>query len=302
MAIRIDRLLGAAWIAGTLPILVASLPISKLNHLHQLLLGFAKRGKIMKSSSNKFTVPQRFFLHFYALGFVWTTFLLVITWNYASQTAPLVPDPLDFSTAASHLIGGGGGGSRLLSLHKTHSRTAKHRYQVWVSVFLLLLMESHVLRRLYETIYVFKYSPSARMHVLGYLTGLFFYAAAPLSLCHFCALEALNFAADEVVELNAKSKQGDPSFIFGNQTDWRAFVKPILKLGWCQWGGALVFFWGWVHQHRCHQILGSLRRKRREQTDDYVIPGGDWFELVSSPHYLAEMVCNFTCPSIPSSE
>ncbi|CAI0392907.1 unnamed protein product, partial [Linum tenue] len=144
----------------------------------------------------KWTVPQRFFLHFYWFGVAWTSFLLVITWNYASKTAPL------------------------------------HRYKVWVSVFLLLLMETHVLRRLYETIYVLNYSPSARMHILGYLTGLFFYAAAPLSLCHFCAFKALNFAVDE----------------------------------------------------------GSLRRRDREQREEYAIPRGDWFELVSSPHYTAEML------------
>ncbi|CAI0392903.1 unnamed protein product [Linum tenue] len=247
MAIRLDWLLGVAWVAGTLPILLASLPFSRLNPIHQLLLGFAKRGKTLKSSSKqKWTVPQRFFLHFYWFGVAWTSFLLVITWNYASKTAPL------------------------------------HRYKVWVSVFLLLLMETHVLRRLYETIYVLNYSPSARMHILGYLTGLFFYAAAPLSLCHFCAFKALNFAVDEV----------DPSFaaIGGDNTDWKGFVKPMLKLGWCQWTGAALFAWGWVHQLRCHKILGSLRRRDREQREEYAIPRGDWFELVSSPHYTAEML------------
>ncbi|CAL1361193.1 unnamed protein product [Linum trigynum] len=289
MAIRLDWLLGVAWVAGTLPILLASLPFSRLNPIHQLLLGFAKRGKTLKSSSKKWTVPQRFFLHFYWFGVAWTSFLLVITWNYASKTAPLVPDPLDYSSAAAHLTGGG---SRLFSWHKSHSGTAKHRYKVWVSVFLLLLMETHVLRRLYETIYVLNYSPSARMHILGYLTGLFFYAAAPLSLCHFCAFKALNFAVDEVVvELNAKTQQ-DPSFaaIGGDNTDWKGFLKPILKLRWCQWTGAALFAWGWVHQLRCHKILGSLRRRDREQSEEYAIPRGDWFELVSSPHYTAEML------------
>ena len=26
------------------------------------------------------------------------------------------------------------------------------------------------------------------------------------------------------------------------------------------------------------------------KVDEYVIPHGDWFEIVSSPHYLAEIV------------
>ncbi|KAK6946354.1 hypothetical protein RJ641_013898, partial [Dillenia turbinata] len=40
-------LLKAAWIAGTLPIVIASLPFSKLTSFHGLLLDFAKGGKIM---------------------------------------------------------------------------------------------------------------------------------------------------------------------------------------------------------------------------------------------------------------
>ncbi|KAL2486979.1 Uncharacterized protein Adt_31735 [Abeliophyllum distichum] len=38
--------------------------------------------------------------------------------------------------------------------------------------FCFLLMEAQVLRRLLETIYVFKYSSSAWMCIFGYLTGL----------------------------------------------------------------------------------------------------------------------------------
>lgn len=34
---------------------------------------------------------------------------------------------------------------------------------------------------------------------------------------------------------------------------------------------------------------GSLREHKG--ADEYVIPHGDWFEYVSCPHYLAEIVC-----------
>lgn len=34
---------------------------------------------------------------------------------------------------------------------------------------------------------------------------------------------------------------------------------------------------------------GSLR-EHTEQADEYAIPHGDWFEIVSCPHYLAEIV------------
>ncbi|XP_042983881.1 polyprenol reductase 2-like isoform X3 [Carya illinoinensis] len=253
-------LLRAAWIAGTLPILIASVPSSRLCWFRDTLLGFAKRGKTLQSSSKRFTVPQRFFRHFYWVAVVWTTLLLGSTWMYANYTAQLVSEvsePLLYSNIASYLTGG----SHISSWSKSHSTSIKQRLMIWRSVFLLLLMEVQVLRRLVETIYVFNYSPSARMHILGYLTGLLGKNQMPAIEIHL----------------------------------WE-FVNPLMKLGWCQWIGAAIFCWGWIHQQRCHSILvsftiseGSLR-DHTEQVDEYVIPHGDWFEIVSSPHYLAEIV------------
>lgn len=281
MDIRLDWLLRAAWVAGTLPILVASLPHSRLDSIHAFLLQFASRGKTSQSSSYKFTVPQKFFLHLYIVGVIWTTFLLLTTWFYAYKMAPLGGAALSFSLAASHLTGA----SHAFSWHKSRFSTVEDRFQIWKTAFLLLLMEIHVLRRLYETLYVFNYSSSARMHILGYLTGLYFYVAAPLSLCSFRALEVINFVADQVAELKVK---GIEMLSVLEDDLWR-YALPIVNLGWCQWIGAAVFAWGCIHQWRCHLILGSIR-ERKDQTDEYEIPHGDWFDLVSSPHYLAEMV------------
>uniref|UniRef100_A0A7N0UGL2 Polyprenol reductase n=1 Tax=Kalanchoe fedtschenkoi TaxID=63787 RepID=A0A7N0UGL2_KALFE len=165
--IRLSWLLQSWWIAGILPILVASIPSSRLASFRNLVLGFARRGKTMppSSSSQKFTVPQKFFLHFYVFSVVWTTALLVLTWNYAYKVAPLDSDSMKY--VASHLTGG----AHIFSLHKSYLTSVSQRYLVWRSVFLLLLMEIQALRRLYETLYVFKYSHSARMHILAYLTG-----------------------------------------------------------------------------------------------------------------------------------
>nr|XP_011458301.1 PREDICTED: polyprenol reductase 2-like [Fragaria vesca subsp. vesca] len=221
------------------------------------LMGFAKRGKIMQSSSHqKFTVPQKFFGHFYVAAVAWTTVLLVTTWTYAYNMVPFTSQ----STEDSHII------------------------SVWRSVFLLLLMEVQVLRRLFETLYVFNYSSSARLHIFGYLTGYFFYTLAPISLCYNHAHEVYKFSVNGVAEILVK----------GNTTSVQEFyllefLSPFLKLGWLQWTGAAIFFWGWIHQRNCHKILGSLR-KNRTQNDSYMIPYGDWFELVSSPHFLAEIV------------
>ncbi|KAA8536038.1 hypothetical protein F0562_028516 [Nyssa sinensis] len=281
MEIGLVTLLRAAWIAGILPILIVSIPSSRLSSFREVLLGFAKRGKIMQSSSCKFTVPQRFFCHFYAVAVVWTTILAVATWFYAYRMVPLVSEPLDYSTIASHLTGG----SHIFSLNNSRSTIVRDRYRVWQSVFLLLLMEVQVLRRFLETIYVFKYSPSARMHVFGYLTGLFFYTAAPLSLCCTFAPEVLEFVENWVAEFIVKGRNRMPI----TEIDWWGLANPLLKLRWYSWIGLAIFLWGWIHQQRCHAILGSLR-ENTVHADEYVIPRGDWFEYVSSPHYLAEIV------------
>ncbi|XP_057752502.1 polyprenol reductase 2-like isoform X1 [Arachis stenosperma] len=270
------QLLRLAWIAGTLPILIASIPIPKLNFFHTILLGFARRGKIMHSSSQKFTLPQRFFLHFYIVASIWTTFLLVATWCYAYTVVPPVRESSAYSTITSYLIGG--------SALRTDSTTMFQRHAVWQAVFLLLLMEAQVLRRLFETIYVFKYSPSARMHILGYLTGMFFYLAAPLSLCADCALDVFYFLVNLVTKFIVVGKDHMPPV----EVELWQVVNPLVRLGWRHWIGAAAFFWGWIHQQRCHKILGSLRDSR--QAEEYAIPHGDWFEIVSSPHYLSEMV------------
>ncbi|XP_017413047.1 polyprenol reductase 1 [Vigna angularis] len=66
-------------------------------------------------------------------------------------------------------------------------------------------------------------------------------------------------------------------------------IKRIdLLWGWKHWISAAVFLWGWIHQYHCHKILGSLRHST--DAEEYVIPHGDWFEIVSSPHYLSEIV------------
>ncbi|XP_010530805.1 PREDICTED: polyprenol reductase 2 [Tarenaya hassleriana] len=274
-------LIRAAWLAGISPILIASIPSPKLSKFRGFIVGFAGRGKTLRSSSKKFTVPQKFFGHFYIVGVAWTTLLLVTTWRYAYETAPLSSEKLHFPDVASHLTGG----SHVFSFHKSRLTPLEHRFNVWKTVFLLLLMESQVIRRLIESVYVFKYSPSARMHIFGYFAGLFFYTAAPLSLCANIAPEVARFVGNQVAEFIAKGKghTSAPGF------DLWLSVNPLMKLGWLQWFGAAVFFWGWSHQRSCHSILGSLR-ERSDQGNEYVIPHGDWFEIVSSPHYLAEIV------------
>lgn len=279
-------LLRVSWIVGVGSILIASIPLRSFASFHRLLMSFASRGKLMNYSSAskpRFSVPQSYFLHFYLVGAIWTTFLLACTLFFAcTTTLPLSSESLSYSSVASQLAGS----ADSLSFAKPFFTLAKHSQQAWKTVFVLLLMEAQVLRRLYETVYVFNYSSSARMHVLGYLCGFFFYVAAPLSLCSLCAPEVYSYIITQAVYsvLRQRARIADIELKF------TVCGNSLLKLGWWQWIGALVFMWGWIHQLRCHKILGSLRTENQEETNGYVIPYGDWFEMVSCPHYLAEIV------------
>lgn len=145
---------------------------------------------------------------------------------------------------------------------------------------MLVLMEVQVVRRLYESMVVFRYSDKARMHVIGYLAGLFFYTAAPLSLASPCA----SYPVDKILYCIFKRRER----MMGIELSLWNFLKPLMNFGCCQYIGSAIFIWGWLHQLRCHAILGSLREHKA--ADEYVVPHGDWFEYVSCPHYLAEII------------
>lgn len=69
MEVLLIQLLKLAWIAGTLPIIIASIPIPMLSWLRKTLLGFARRGKIMhSSSSSQVTPPSHLLFSFYFIS------------------------------------------------------------------------------------------------------------------------------------------------------------------------------------------------------------------------------------------
>ncbi|KAM1382077.1 hypothetical protein ACFX2F_034588 [Malus domestica] len=84
------------------------------------------------------------------------------------------------------------------------------------------------------------------------------------------------------------------------RTAWVAATMPILVAavpcsGLASFHGAVLGFAkrGKITQSSSQLLHSSTTvtlRDHSEQNDEYVIPHGDWFEIVSSPHYLAEMV------------
>lgn len=239
------------WVVLICIMVFSLLPSPLQPFLHSLF----SRGKLLQptSSAPKFTVPQRLFLHFYTTGAVFNGSLLLMVLAYTCVKPSLAP------------------------------KFQMGTQEAWRVVFLLSLFELQLLRRLYESIYVSKFSHLARMHVLAYLLGLIYYLLAPLSLFP----RAIQFVTSML--------QGCQSFRHGiykfeiSIQGW----NPLLQIGWLYWIGGVIFIWGWVHQYRCHAILASLRSNKalsKEEAHVYKIPYGDWFEYVSSAHYFSEFV------------
>nr|XP_015200967.1 PREDICTED: polyprenol reductase isoform X2 [Lepisosteus oculatus] len=66
----------------------------------------------------------------------------------------------------------------------------------------------------------------------------------------------------------------------------------LAQVRWNHFAGVGLFVWASVHQHRCHVILANLRKGRSGEvlTLAHCVPHGDWFRLVSCPHYFAELL------------
>eukprot|EP00271_Cylindrocystis_brebissonii_P009324 TRINITY_DN24074_c0_g1_i1.p1 TRINITY_DN24074_c0_g1~~TRINITY_DN24074_c0_g1_i1.p1 ORF type:complete len:345 (+),score=31.80 TRINITY_DN24074_c0_g1_i1:249-1283(+) len=216
----------------------------------------------------EWSVPQSWFSHMYATGCGWNALLLTlaVTANAGRESGALSSLP----RAASTLL-------------------------------LLALMQLHVLRRFYETLFVHHFNSSARMHVVAYLLGLGYYIAVPLTLArhssliinHIWRTGAFLLAAiggeQEEFTMWIWSKKG----LFQEAN----FFEVAPPWHWWQLTGTCIFIWGSWHQWRCHQILRNLRQPARDNVGSsagpcapYHIPRGDWFEHASCAHYLAEIV------------
>jgi 3-oxo-5-alpha-steroid 4-dehydrogenase 3 len=129
------------------------------------------------------------------------------------------------------------------------------------SVIGLALMTCHLARRVYESFWIERPSKTATMHVSHYLVGVGFYGAMVLGTW----LEgASNFDIW-------------PKHSNGTLHPWTISTTVI---------SILLFIYASYHQYNCHVILASLRKERH----GYMIPRGDWFEMLVTPHYFADIL------------
>eukprot|EP00897_Mesotaenium_endlicherianum_P011042 jgi/Mesen1/9967/ME000072S09385 len=123
-------------------------------------------------SAQRWSVPQSYFAHFYVLATIWTALLLIAaSFPFLSSFPPgnhqKLPGGLHQRLSAGLIIAVPDGSvCDVLGFER---------------VLLLGMLEIHSVRRLYEATIKARYSPGSCMHILGYLYGLSYYTALPLS-------------------------------------------------------------------------------------------------------------------------
>ena len=278
-------------------------------------------------AASKWWVPHAWFAHFYVVGIACNAFVLAHA---------LAVEPISAEHAAATLAS--------------------------------CLFQAHVARRFLETAFVARHREGARMHLAGYLVGVFYYVAAPVTfatpettraVCETVRVALAKALAEATRARFTSASGGDEApTLFTSARALRRFPSPRFapprigasvrsSLGTARSvssalagapvslarvarvaAGAAAFALGSAKQARCHRLLARLREtpratettratraKDRSRTrlsfgtklrrfdnsrrdvgrlhthkTHYAVPRGDWFEVVSSPHYLAECV------------
>jgi len=198
-------------------------------------------------------VPKRYFLFFYAFGLA----------NHVAVVA---------TTTTMPLLG--------KNLQQSPS----------VRAVLAVLIGIHLTRRTYECVRVHQWKRSAsRMHLTAFLLGIFHYLLLPLALLD---VSPVCFPQRAV----ADDSGGGVAELFSSSSTTRA---PAMSICFGCFFVSAFCFWAQYQQYRHHVILANLRKSPKRQhanrnssstTSAYALPRGGWFEYVSCPHYLAEIL------------
>lgn len=129
------------------------------------------------------------------------------------------------------------------------------------TLLLQLLLWIHSLRRLLECCFVSVFSDGV-IHVVQYLFGMVYYIVLGLTA----------LSSEHLVK-----KDSGPLFS---------------QLHWCHVVGFVLFVLASLLQHQSMILLARLRtgKSGTVETMAHKLPNGGWFELVSCPHYFAELL------------
>lgn len=199
------------------------------------LMRYGKLSKDLEAKappSRIFYFPKRYFTHFYLVSSMWSGFVTCIIFVYIYS---------DFTQGN-------------FMFFNSMSKKETHISKLSLSIGLVMIFFQGV-RRLYECLYVCKFSADASINVLHYFLGVFFYLADPIT----------------VLVGVGDMKQSE----FGD-------LKLFHVLG------AFLFITASYYQHKYALILSKLRKSNHDKR--YIIPRGDLFDYVSCPHYLMEII------------
>ncbi|XP_005732348.1 polyprenal reductase [Pundamilia nyererei] len=128
------------------------------------------------------------------------------------------------------------------------------------TVLVQLLLWVHSLRRLLECLFVSVFSDGA-MHLVQYMFGLGYYIMLGLTILCCDRME-------------------------------KERSSLLSQLDWLLVAGFLLFIWASWLQHQSMVLLARLRtgKSGTVETLTHRVPKGGWFELVSCPHYFAELL------------
>ncbi|XP_047231332.1 polyprenol reductase [Girardinichthys multiradiatus] len=128
------------------------------------------------------------------------------------------------------------------------------------TVLVQLLLCVHSLRRLLECLFVSVFSDGV-MHLVQYLFGLGYYMVLGLTV----------LCSDQMAK--------GPGTL-------------LSQLDWIHVAGFVLFIAASLLQHQSTVLLARLRKGKsgRVETLAHRVPEGGWFDLVSCPHYFAELL------------
>nr|XP_008123859.1 PREDICTED: polyprenol reductase [Anolis carolinensis] len=196
-------------------------------------------------------LPKRWFYHFYIVSVIWNGFLLLVLLQSLLVSWPF---PIWLQDLLSILDGAlqNPDGAMHASANGGESLSA-------LLVCLFVWLSS--CRRLFECLHISVFSGGV-IHIVQYCFGLCYYVLLGLTV---------------LCQVPANVREGK---------------DPHLAVHWCHALGSLMFIWASIHQHRCHVILANLRKNKSGKVVNlnHDIPFGDWFEMVSCPHYFAELL------------
>ncbi|PNW70466.1 hypothetical protein CHLRE_17g720950v5 [Chlamydomonas reinhardtii] len=293
---RLPALLQAYWVLASSAVLLTLLPLPIVPSAFKAAVKLAaSRGKLWHDRPDAkalgflkdVSVPQQYFEHFYLVGSLVTTVLLQV---YIFVCTP-----------------------------DTDGSTLKRD-----SLLALFLFELHVLRRYGESNYVMHYPETARMHLLAYLFGLSYYVVAPLTLLPAFVMDVgvLRGAWDQALG-------GGKDLAGVDERLYAAVLAPHpgkYRLA----GALALYVFASILQFVSHLSLARMSREASQRATEfavvdainkgnragvvgaiptpagvvdadgkpltakvvhlYEVPRGGVFNLVSCPHYLAEIL------------